>query len=182
MILGKHMQYKEVRRTLRRVAAVAFGTVGMLSIHATYAATLNLPTTSSTGTFTVSYSANTHHYVSFLEVASDGKATPIGTDASGSDSGSLTISKPEGVYRYQLRLCERVTLGQAGNCTYTPVRSISVSQSSAGEAMDTVYTYDALGRLKTTKENGALKSGYCYDDAGNRKLVTKGGNIDACQD
>ena len=44
------------------------------------------------------------------------------------------------------------------------------------------YAYDPLGRLTQYKENGSTKTGYCYDDAGNRTTVTQnGGGADECE-
>lgn len=43
------------------------------------------------------------------------------------------------------------------------------------------YEYDPLGRLTKYKENGTTKTGYCYDEAGNRKTVTQNsGGGDDC--
>lgn len=43
------------------------------------------------------------------------------------------------------------------------------------------YEYDPLGRLTIVKENGSTKTGYCYDEAGNRSTVTQNaGGGDDC--
>ena len=53
------------------------------------AATLNVPSTSTTGVFNVSYTGNSRSHVSFLEVDSDGSLTHIHTDSPAPASSSI---------------------------------------------------------------------------------------------
>lgn len=173
------MKTKEFYLWLRLFGIASSIAAGMWTPIAS-AATLSLPSTNSTGTFTLSYSGNSRPQVTFLEVDANGGLTHVHTDAPASSNGSITVSKPAGVYRYRLKLCDSASSGQATNCSLTATRSISVniSSSRASERID--YTYDALGRVTSTKENGKLKSSYCYDAAGNRKQVTEGVNNVSC--
>lgn len=139
------------------------------------------PSTSTNGSFQVSYSSNSRFYVFMVELNSDGTSTIISSEGGAPSSGSMLVTKSNGTYGYRLRLCDSQTLGYAGNCAYTTVKSVQVNRTSSGGAVDLGYQYDELGRLTLVSANGTTKSGYCYDEAGNRTVVTDSSQItDPC--
>lgn len=87
------------------------------------------------------------------------------SSAGNSTSTRLAFSnKANGSYDYSVRACNE------GSCsarvyTATPVSVIN------GIPVTNTYTYDALGRLKKVEVNGAQKTRYDYDAAGNRQSV-----------
>lgn len=176
---GAHMKKKGLYQWLHQFGVASSIAMGVWVTTAD-AATLNVPSTSTTGVFNVSYTGNSRSHVSFLEVDSDGSLTHIHTDSPAPASSSIAVSKPAGVYRYRLKLCDKATSGQPSNCSLSGIRSISVNISSTRASEQIDYTYDALGRVTSTRENGSLKSSYCYDAAGNRKKVTEGKNNASC--
>lgn len=138
-------------------------------------ATISSTTPSSAdGTFTVSYGSNTSYYAYIIELSSDGSDQIILAESGSKTSGSVKVTKPNGTYGYLVRWCDRLTGGYAGNCRNSGVRNITVNKTSSVTAVGLAYSYDALGRLVTVKENSTAKVGYCYDEAGNRRGVAQG--------
>jgi YD repeat-containing protein len=80
-----------------------------------------------------------------------------------------------GSYLFRVRACN--TVGG-----YTRCSGFRTSGAVAVNApVDVDYRYDALGRLTQVREDGAVKTGYCYDDAGNRDaVIAGGGGGDSC--
>ncbi|HEX5055782.1 MAG TPA: hypothetical protein VFX02_04715 [Gammaproteobacteria bacterium] len=75
------------------------------------------------------------------------------------------------VYEYRVRTCNAQSICSVWSNTVHVDMHPAVSLG---------YQYDALGRLRKVVQDGAVKTGYCYDDAGNRTIVTANGGGDDC--
>lgn len=139
------------------------------------APTLTAPTTDDDGTYTISWNTPqyAHQYLA-EESFNNGSWTKIATTSTNSRSFS---GKGNGTWSYRVSACNT-----AGNCSSnSSIKSVKVAL--VVEPGNFSYTYDALGRLIQTQKNGAIKTSYCYDEAGNRVSVSEGGiNGDSCAD
>lgn len=137
-----------------------------------YGQTFSLPSTNTTGTYSISYSHPAGVIGStVIEELVNGNWIPIG--GGGSLSGVINITKTQsGTYSYRARICT----GSCGSTSATKsiVVTLSSSSSSAaptsctGTANTIVYCYDDLGRIKTTIYPNGVKNTYEYDAADNR--------------
>jgi YD repeat-containing protein len=73
------------------------------------------------------------------------------------------------IYRYHVRACNPDPDFDCGPW------SSELQVSVTGNPVAIGYQYDVLGRLTKVLEDTAVKTGYCYDKAGNRNVVTAGG-------
>jgi len=142
------------------------------SIYA-YGQTFSLPSTSTTGSFTISYS--TTSTAALIEELVSGTWSTVG---GGQQSGSIAITKTtSGTYTYRMKSCTGTASGLVCT-TISSSKSIVVtlgsSSSSApsgscvGAANTVVYCYDDLGRVKTVIHANGVKNSYEYDAADNR--------------
>lgn len=139
------------------------------------APTLTVPTTDADGTFAISWNIPQYTYQFVIEERlNSGSWSEIATTSANSRSLS---GKGNGTWSYRIRACNR-----AGNCSSdSSIKSVKVAL--AAEPANFSYTYDALGRLIQTQKHGAIDTSYCYDKAGNRLSVSKGGiDGDPCAD
>ena len=112
------------------------------------------------GDFTLSYVTNDPVYnVGRLSVYENGTYIGLTTNAK-----LDVVNKPIGTYSYYLRNCSPAGCSPNSN-------SLTVTVIKDAEQGETLYRYDALGRLVTVDdhENGLVI--YEYDAAGNRKAV-----------
>jgi YD repeat-containing protein len=97
-----------------------------------------------------------------LTIASARTQIYSGTGTGHTDTGATSIGH---TYEYRARTCNSVPSCGAWSA---PV-DIDLYQN-----VDTRYQYDALGRLVRVVENESIRTGYCYDRAGNRYQVDAG--------
>jgi len=119
-----------------------------------------LSSSSTTGNYTVRWNGVSRlgHYT----LQENGTALPNTTSTSRSYSGKGT-----GNYSYRIMACNFL-----GCTNYSAARSITVT-GQVQPAVAIEYEYDALGRLREVVVDGAVKTDYTYDDAGNRSRVTE---------
>lgn len=149
-----------------------------------FAQTYNVPSTSSTGQFTITYSATTT--IGLIEEWVS-EANEWQTIGGGQKSGSIPVVKTvSGTYTYRMKNCTGTSMGLS--CATVPgSQSIVVSllsssssvtsssSSSSSSATPTFeYEYDDLGRLTKVKDSLNDDRGYFYDAAGNRTFVSVG--------
>lgn len=87
---------------------------------------------------------------------------------------SQLIFREEGIYQYYMEDCLTTEVyGQM--CSKTGILTVNIAYEDdslpEGNATDTDYEYDALGRLKSVTKNMKIESEYEYDAAGNRTTV-----------
>lgn len=147
------------------------------------AVSMNLsPSTSDDGHFSVGFTGNNKYYAYILQVSQSGMYTVLYSSGGYEASASIPQEKPNGVYRYRIRICQKHTHGYPGNCSYTAVQSVTVNITD--HSTESAYDYDALGRLVKVEEPEE-HAVYCYDDAGNRASILTGEDlgeaIDICE-
>ena len=136
------------------------------------------PATNSSGNFSITYSgassptSSTTVAVTLYECAGP-SVTPIQRGSFSTSSGSFSITgKVPGDYYFYVMDCV-YPYQAAPSCYKTTIKNTVVTLpfnlSTAGET----YDYDALGRLNNVKVEGADKTTYDYDKAGNRKSVVE---------
>jgi hypothetical protein len=69
-------------------------------------------------------------------------------------------------YSYRVRACAAV-----GCSAYTAAQTVNVTRARTGAATETVYEYDALGRLQFIGDSLNSNRDFDYDSAGNRTAV-----------
>lgn len=135
-----------------------------------YGQTFSLPTTNTTGTYSISYSHSSSVIgATVVEELVNGAWTPIGGGSS--SSGVISVTKTQsGTYSYRARICT----GSCGSPSATKsivvtlASSSSPSTSCTAVANTVVYCYDDLGRVKTVIHSNGVKNSYEYDSADNR--------------
>lgn len=145
-----------------------------------FAQSYNVPPTSSTGQFTITYSATTT--LGLIEEWFPGTSA-WQTIGGGQKTGSIPVVKTvSGTYTYRMKNCTGTSMGLS--CATVPgTRSIVVSLASASSSVPssssssssstptsrtTRYEYDELGRIKSVTYSNGIKNRYEYDAAGNR--------------
>lgn len=135
-----------------------------------YAQTFSLPSTSTTGTYAIGYSAS-----GTMGVIQEWNGSAWISIGGGQKNGSVSVTKTtSGTYSYQMLNC---TVGQSGASCY-PVpgtKTITVTLTPpvnpivcTGSANTITYCYDDLGRVKTVIHPNGVKNNYEYDAADNR--------------
>jgi len=134
-----------------------------------YAQTFSLPSTSTTGTYTIAYSAS--GTMGLIQEWNGSTWISIG---GGQKSGNVAVTKTvSGTYTYQMLNC---TVGQGGASCYavSGTKSITVTLAPVnpvvctGAANTITYCYDDLGRVITVIHPNGVKNKYEYDAADNR--------------
>jgi YD repeat-containing protein len=102
-----------------------------------------------------------------------GAPAPIQRASSTAPTGSYSVTgKAPGNYYFYVEDCV-FPYQAAPNCKKTPQKIIAVKMPSSLNTAGEAYDYDALGRLNNVKVEGAAKTTYDYDKAGNRKSVVE---------
>lgn len=141
------------------------------SIYA-YGQTFSLPSTNTTGTYSISYSHSASVIgATVVEELVNGTWTAIGGGSS--SSGVINVTKTQsGTYSYRARIC----MGSCGSPSATKSIVVTLASSSSSSpstsctaaANTVVYCYDDLGRVKTVIHANGVKNSYVYDSADNR--------------
>lgn len=136
-----------------------------------YGQTFSLPSTNTTGTYSISYThPNGVIGTTLIEELVGTSWTPIG---GGQSSGTISVTKTQsGTYSYRARICA----GSCGSASATKSIVVTLASSSssapsdscAGAVNTVVYCYDDLGRVKTVIHSNGVKNTYTYDSADNR--------------
>jgi|GEM_PF-4538148 len=138
-----------------------------------FAQSFQVPSTSSTGQFTITYSA-TSTLGLIEELNPSGTWQTIG---GGQVSGSLSVAKTtSGTYTYRMKNCTggrmgltcAVVTGTKSIVVALQSSSSSVAPPSSQSSVATRYIYDALGRITEVRQNAITVEGYEYDKTGNR--------------
>lgn len=92
-------------------------------------------------------------------------------DDTTSSYADTTANLLTNIYEYRVRACN-----SAPTCSVWS-NTVHVDMH---QPVSLGYQYDALGRLRQVLQDSTVKTGYCYDDAGNRTIVTANGGGDDC--
>ena len=131
-----------------------------------YAQSFSLPSTSTTGVYSITYSYSGMGVILIDELV-NGSWRNVG---GGQPSGVINVTKTQsGTYSYSYRTC------MSSCSTNVSVKTITVTLSSpanpivcTGAANTITYCYDDLGRVKTAIHPNGVKNNYEYDAADNR--------------
>lgn len=171
MSIGKY------KKTYRSKGLALLAALMVVSVPAR-SATLQLSTSvSDDGSFEVGFHSNTRYFVDIIDVSDDGNTSVLRHFSGRQESGSIELDRDNGVYQFQLRVCDRYTNDIPGNCSSGAAQSVTVNITNYSQIIS--YEYDALGRL--VKSSDSEKDVvYCYDDAGNRTSVNSASqNLDS---
>lgn len=137
-----------------------------------YGQTFSLPSTNTTGSYSISYSHPAGVIgATVVEELVNGAWASIGGGSS--SSGVINVTKTQsGTYSYRARICT----GSCGSTSATKSIVVTLASSSSSSpsssctaAANTVaYCYDDLGRVKTVIHSNGVKNSYEYDSADNR--------------
>ncbi len=135
-----------------------------------YGQTFSLPSTSTTGSYSISYSAS-----GSMGIIEEWNGSLWGGIGGGQKTGTIAVTKTvSGTYLYRMQNCNP---GQTGsNCAIVSgTKSITVTIASPadplaciGAANTITYCYDDLGRVSKVIHPNGVKNTYTYDSADNR--------------
>ena len=128
---------------------------------------LAVPGTSSNGEYSVSWNVITGvNKYTLQERTGDRDWTTVQDTVATSKNFS---GKDNSRYSYQVRSC-----GDFGCSDYSSSKTINVVRERTGTATETLYHYDALGRLQFVNDTVNGNRDFDYDSAGNRTAVAEG--------
>lgn len=133
-----------------------------------YGQTFSLPSTNTTGTYSISYSHSPSVIGStVIEELVGGVWKAIG--GGGSSNGVINVTKTQsGTYSYRARICANSCGSVSATKSIVVTLASSPSTSCTAAANTVVYCYDDLGRVKTVIHANGVKNSYEYDSADNR--------------
>jgi YD repeat-containing protein len=135
-----------------------------------YGQTFSLPSTNTTGTYSISFS-HPSNVIGATVVEELVSGNWVSRGGGGAPGGTINVTKTQsGTYSYRARICT----GSCGSTSATKsiVVTLSGASSSSGGCTAVTnavaYCYDDLGRVKTVVHSNGIKNTYEYDSADNR--------------
>jgi YD repeat-containing protein len=130
------------------------------------AQTFSLPSTNTTGSYTITYTFSGMGALVIEELLPNGAWQAIG---GGSSSGAIAVTKTQsGTYSYRSRTCMSSCSVPSATKTITVTLGPANPVVCTGAPNTITYCYDDLGRVKTVIHPNGVKNKYEYDAADNR--------------